>query len=276
MVARILEQEEAIRRVLSTDRKTASLNLTWQDKDVLQSMNQVLSKLSELTDILSGENYVTVSSVLPMVELLNNSLLKQCEDDTDLVASMKKIVQDDINSRYTDSEIVTLLRLASLLDPRFKSKYLEESSLEVVKDTIISEISALRSLQEQPSLPFPNPEEPAKKRKTTLASFFKDNEVEQEDETRPLLSPEQKVQKELGTYLSTPRIDMEVEPLAWWRHNCNVFPLLSTLAKKYLSVCATSSPSERLFSSSGHIVNSLRGNLNPEKVNMLVFLNNNL
>ena len=73
---RILEQEEAICHVLSMDRKSTSLNLTWQDKDVLQSMNQVLSKLSELTDILSGENYVTVSSVLRMVELLNNTLLK--------------------------------------------------------------------------------------------------------------------------------------------------------------------------------------------------------
>ena len=41
MVARIHEQEETIRRVLSMDRKNASLNLTWQDKDVLQSMHQV-------------------------------------------------------------------------------------------------------------------------------------------------------------------------------------------------------------------------------------------
>ena len=37
MIARILEQEEAIRRVLSSDRKTASLSLTWQDKDVLEN-----------------------------------------------------------------------------------------------------------------------------------------------------------------------------------------------------------------------------------------------
>ena len=97
MVAIIHEQEETIRHVLSMDRKSASLNLTWQDKDVLQSMNQVLSKLSKFTDILSGETYVTVSSVLQMVEVLNNILLKQCEDDTDLVASMKKAVKDGIN-----------------------------------------------------------------------------------------------------------------------------------------------------------------------------------
>ena len=59
MIARILEQEEAIRCVLSSDRKTASLSLTWQDKEVLESMNKVLSRLSSLTDILSGDSYVT-------------------------------------------------------------------------------------------------------------------------------------------------------------------------------------------------------------------------
>ena len=172
MVARILEQEEAIRRVLSMDRKSASLNLTWQDKDVLQSMNQVLSKLSELTDILSGEKYVTVSSVLPMVELLNNTLLKQCEDDTDLVASMKKAVRDDINPRYIGSGTVTLLKLTSLLDPRFKSKYIEESSLEEIKDKVISEMSAFRP-QQQPILASPDTEQPAKKKKQLWEVFLK-------------------------------------------------------------------------------------------------------
>ena len=83
MISRILEQEEAIRRVLSSDRKTITFNLTWQDKDVLESMDKVLSQLSSLTDILSGENYVTISSVLPMIELLNNTLLKDSDGDTD-------------------------------------------------------------------------------------------------------------------------------------------------------------------------------------------------
>ena len=260
MIARILEQEEAIRRVLSSDRKTASLNLTWQDKDVLQSMNEVLSKLSELTDILSGENYVTVSSVHPMVELMNTTFLKQCEDDTDLMASMKKIVKDDINSRDTESGTVRLLKLASLLDPRFKSKYIGESSLDEIKDEVLLEASELATPQQPPNLastPIPNSEPSAKKRKkkTTLGSFFKENEVQDEDETLSQ-SLEQKTKRELETYLSAPRIDMEAEPLAWWRDNFQVFPLLSKLAKKYLCVCATSSPSERLFSSSGHIVNS--------------------
>lgn len=58
MVSRILQQEEAIRVVLSADRNTTHLVPTWQDIDVLQSIDQALTPLSSLTDMLSGEEYV--------------------------------------------------------------------------------------------------------------------------------------------------------------------------------------------------------------------------
>ena len=51
---------------------------------------------------------------------------------------------------------------------------------------------------------------------------------------------------------------------------------LRKLAQSYLSVCVTSSPSERLFSTSGNIVTTQRDSLKPDKVNMLVFLTKNL
>ena len=75
MVSRLLEMEEAVRRVLTSDRKTAHLTPTWQDIDVLKSINSVLSQLTSLTDILSGENYVTISALLPLMDVLNNSIL---------------------------------------------------------------------------------------------------------------------------------------------------------------------------------------------------------
>ena len=148
MIARILEQEEAIRRVLSSDRKTASLSLTWQDKDVLESMNKVLSRLSSLTDILSGDSYVTISSVVPMLALLNNSILKNCDDDTELTATLKQAVKDDMNSRYNGSEASQLLKIASFLDPRFKSKYVDD--IDEVKQLLISEVTVAVSAEQQP------------------------------------------------------------------------------------------------------------------------------
>ena len=56
----------------------------------------------------------------------------------------------------------------------------------------------------------------------------------------------------------------------------NLFRHLSNISKKYLCVCGTSVPSERLFSQAGYLVNNLRTKLTPEHVNMLVFLAKNL
>ncbi len=46
--------------------------------------------------------------------------------------------------------------------------------------------------------------------------------------------------------------------------------------RKYLCVCATSTPSERVFSTAGKVVGPQRALLKPDKVNMLVFLAKNL
>ena len=75
MVKRILEQEGAIRLTLSSDRKTSDLVPTWQDIEVLQTIDKALSFLSTLTDILSADLYVTVAAVNPLLQLIENKFL---------------------------------------------------------------------------------------------------------------------------------------------------------------------------------------------------------
>ena len=70
MVERVIEQEKAIRLVLSADRKASHLLLTWQDLDVLNAINGALSPLAEFTYVMSGEKYVTISAALPIIDLL--------------------------------------------------------------------------------------------------------------------------------------------------------------------------------------------------------------
>ena len=54
MVARILEQKEAVNRVLRCNRKSEALALNWQTVDVLESIEKALKPISNLTDALSG------------------------------------------------------------------------------------------------------------------------------------------------------------------------------------------------------------------------------
>ena len=55
MVERLVEQMEAVRVVLASDRRSSHLIPSWQDCDVLDSITGALKSLKEMTDALSGE-----------------------------------------------------------------------------------------------------------------------------------------------------------------------------------------------------------------------------
>ena len=67
MLERLLEQAPAIRRVLSEDRQHSHLSPSWQDAHVMEAVIKSLKPLAEFTDIVFGENHITMSSVLPMM-----------------------------------------------------------------------------------------------------------------------------------------------------------------------------------------------------------------
>ena len=175
---RLLEQEEAVRVALSTDRKTTHLLPTWQDIDVLQSINAALNPLTTLTDLLSAEKYVTVSAVLPLVHLVENNILKEVESDTTLTRDIKRRICQDLRNRYTTAHLseksIMILKAASFLDPRFKSKYMSEDDLADVQIELENDCATLR-LQFLPTGSH-DPSLPPLKRKRTLGSLFKDLE----------------------------------------------------------------------------------------------------
>ena len=76
--------------------------------------------------------------------------------------------------------------------------------------------------------------------------------------------------EELKFYLNQPPIPMKDCPLKFWNqfNNSN----LSKLAKKYLTICATSVSSKRLFSKAGRILNEDRNRLTGQHLQQLLFL----
>ena len=88
-------------------------------------------------------------------------------------------------------------------------------------------------------------------------------------------SPEQRVKKEIEDCIKLLLLDTESDPLQWWKVHMAVLLTMTNLVWKYLSMCASSSASERMFSCTGNIVSKNRTLLKPDKVNMLGFLAKN-
>ena len=139
MIDRIVKQQEAIRMVLASDRKSSHLIPTWQDFDVLDSMLAVLSPLRKMTDLLSGEKFVTVSIVKPLLNHLYSEILVEKEGETNLTLEMKSRIKAKLEECYETAEIDDFLSLCSFLDPRFKLSVLTKEE-EVKREVIIRDI----------------------------------------------------------------------------------------------------------------------------------------
>ena len=70
-------------------------------------------------------------------------------------------------------------------------------------------------------------------------------------------------------------IPRDNDALEWWKMNASRFPRLAEIARRLLCVPASSTASERLFSTAGSTVSKIRNSLKPENVDALLFLNKN-
>ena len=277
MVERMIEQMEAVRIVLASDRQTSHLIPLWQDCDVLDSISTALKSLKEMTDALSGEKCVTVSAVLPLLKHITSKILVEKDDDTNLTKEIKQRIKADLELRYADQDLIHLLEIASFLDPRFKLEYVEgeESLLKEIEERMlqISEGDCVDDTFNDQSGELSVADEPPAKKSKGLSSILGKC---LDATSRIPLTHDEKVTQELKQYLSHPKLDMEDSPLLWWNVEETRYPHLAILARKFLCVCATSVPSERVFSCGGQIVTDRRAALKPDRVDQLIFLARNL
>lgn len=87
-------------------------------------------------------------------------------------------------------------------------------------------------------------------KKTAMAELF--GEVFKKQDQVKALS--QIVEDEVASYRLADSIGVDADPFMWWKTNECKFPHVAKAAKRLLCVPGTSVPSERIFSTAGHIV----------------------
>jgi hypothetical protein len=267
MLDRLLKHKDAVLATLEQHNHKLSLP-TASEWDKLSAMAKLLQPCKDASDFLGGESYVSCSSVLPTLAKLMK-LMAESDDDPAYASRFKTALVADIKRRLNDvltKESKSMwFFVACLLDPRFKNKTYkfcdEDDRGTKAWEIIAEEVQKLRQNDSQQIMTVTNVQNrpPPRKKQRVLTLSNSEDEDGAED-------------NEIKRYTEEPKCDRNSEPLKWWSLHAAQYPLLSQVARKYLSTPATTVPSERLFSAAGIIVNKRRASLLPENVDKLTCL----
>ena len=283
MLKRVLEQQQPISNLL-IETKRKELDLSDREVSVAEQLVDLLEPIKDITESLSSQSSVTISSILPTICMLEHIFTADAGDLPDIVA-VKREMAVKLAQYYTNQKIKDYLVIASFLDGRYKRlSFFPEEERARVRDVVARELSAniaARRRMEEPRIDVEvddeaDGEQPVAKKRRSLASLISQTIGEAEDEEDfPRTSPEREAQDEINRYFREPKLGFAANPLSWWKLGEGKFPFLAAMAKSYLCTPATSVPSERLFSVAGNIVTAKRSLLTPKNVGMLTFLHDN-
>ena len=253
MIARYLEQEEAVRQVISKDRKVSHLVISWKSVDALREVNAALSPLRDLTNVLSGDKYISVSMIIPMLSIVQDLCDEaKAEGSSRLTIQVLDATRAYMENRY-DGDTRSLLHLCTILDPRYKTSFLRhDDEKEQYKIKLVNQLAELAPA------PLRQPQQPASKDSTTELTVLCEptkkksimdrlKEKTNSAQCNLVTNKENSLEgarREIENYLATPCLEMDSDPLKFWNSTEATYPLMARLARKLLCVPATSTTSE--------------------------------
>lgn len=268
MLRRLVEQKSCITNVLL---ESDTPNLTGSQWTLAKELVQLLQPLEEITHIASGENFPTLSQMIPCLYTFvlflneNHKPGSAGEFGEALRISIKLRFENLLKSKFALSAMV--------LDPRYKLLILNDDTMlpevseaikaeaKAVADAKLTEDTGSSSVQQTTS------EEITNKRSNFWDVFetIKQNSLNKNNQVDVC-------ELEFDRYIKADVVERNTDILKWWSDNSRNYPNLAVLARKYLSIPATEASSERLFSTAGNILTNKRSTLATENLAHLVYL----
>jgi hypothetical protein len=255
-----LNQSGVVNQVLAYINKS-DLHLSNEDMKALREQIHLFKPIHQVTEYLSGQNYITTSKIIPLFRELRERIEDASESRT------RTLLLDSIDKRYHErNEWI----IASALDPQIKLDVFDDHEKEDVINSIKVQCSWEPQMMQlsQDSQPLLDPAtQPTKKRKlNVILDVFEDDKSEEKETQKG---------NEIERYLSLPLAEKQTNIHDWWSLREKEFPNLSVLAKKFLSIPATSTPSERVFSKMGDLYQKKRCSLGTKRAEKIIFCNQN-
>ena len=279
MIKRLLQLRVPVYAVLHDESVTkpsdrSILDLNDSNWKVLEIIMPILEPFVQATEILGIESTPTGSQVFILLHGLFQTLAES-DIDSGIGTDLKLKIKAGIKKRFhVDGSGIPIddvvqcspLILALALDPRYKSlKILSPPQQDIVRNRVNALVANKQSENPEAQVKVKIEGEPQGKKPKITDCLLGDVIVD--------LTNDDTID-EYSDFLKEPiRI---ANPLEWWSGAQTRYPKLAQLAKQYLCIPATSVPSERVFSVAGLTVSKLRGSLDPDTVNEILFLHKHL
>lgn len=232
--------------------------------DALRNLAAILRPFEFATSEISGEKYVTMSKIIPMVNTLTTHLLNFKSNDP-AIETVRKVLLAAMQKRFGNAELNSKIAISTILDPRFKNIHFKNptgcaKAIAKLKKLCVEEGS---SESEEEALEKTDPEP---------FDFWKTHKELVYGKRRKKKHEDSGDSSEVTLYLANPLSHLKTNPLEDWEDMKAVFPGLYKQARQYLLNMATSVPCERLFSKAGGIMTQDRNRLSGKYLNKLTFL----
>ncbi|XP_076284838.1 E3 SUMO-protein ligase ZBED1-like [Lasioglossum baleicum] len=257
----------------------APLNMTLLEDNMPQNLNNdewntiekivnTLNPLKEATDIMSGETYPTLSQYLPMYTGLMTILQEEIEQ-SNMNAEICRDLCQALKERFDLIAKSDPIIIATLLNPRFKDRFLSEEMREQAIQKLKEKMNCITITDDTENQSIPSTSTTPQSK---LSIYFerKLGNAGKGPGTQDTIKD-----REIRTYLSVEVVPSVTDIANWWK--CQIqYPLLREVARNYLAIPATQCTSERLFSSAGNIVTPNRTRLLSTNIEEICFLHYNL
>jgi len=246
--------------------------------EVISDCIKILKPFENIISELSGVNYPTLSLVIPLIRGLQY-MLKNLRTETIIGNEFKNKLIDVVGRRLGNLEKDKIVAKSTFLDPRLKKTGfgLQENADNAHKWICEELTNMIRAKNDNTEITESDTTQSTSSANisTNIYSVWKhfDDKVAQVKITS---NPNATASIMIRQYLEMPPLDRKKNPLEFWKQYEVTFPELYKMQLKYLSIPATSVPSERVFSKTGQITNERRNRLSPKNLDFIIFLNSNL
>ena len=284
-LASVLHLKKPLTNLMATHDDWADHELTASDWKLVEGSVELLKPVRDTVKALEAEKDPTMHRVIERVYTMHSkidSFISKPSNNRYGIGFAREL-KKQIEARFPETGTKNKLRcFANFLAPQYKGMHLESiGKLDMTKDDIRREVSRFDTDMDEDN--------------TQLNEGF----IEDDDEDNPPLSPTSQlrkqmkashqrsytddqidnilspIDKEIRRYESFSIASKDVDILLWWKNHENVLPLLSKLAKKVLTIPASSAKSERVFSCGGNFVTAKRNKMGSKKVEELILIKEN-